>query len=151
MTESTSVESNAPYLTPEQLEQIENDEMPDEEFGELMFRQLMDSEALLSPGESFGLEKAFTGDNWGVVRRTALTMLTKPGKEVVEMFRDDRDFAVGMVPIYEGLAEYPRLLREFADYMEESHKRMMLAYCIREDMKAVFEEGRRQEGNSNGQ
>jgi hypothetical protein len=59
-----------------------------------------------------------------------------------EQFRDDREFAVGMVPIYDNLSEYTGMLREFADYMEESLKRLMLAYSGRTDMEDVFKEGK---------
>ena len=124
-------------------------EMSDEDFGEQMFTKLIESEAFFNNEEIMKVEENFV-KQYGMVRRTALGVLSKSGKEIHDLIKDKRSFAVAMVNVYEWLPEYVESLQNFISLMETAHTRLMLSYCSREDMEEVFVEGREEETTEGG-
>jgi len=114
--------------------------MLDENLTEVAYTQLMESGPLFDTEEMEETEQAFV--KWGFTRRMALGLLKNPGRKMYDLFQEDRDFAVTMVAGYDNIGNYSKMLREFADLMDQAHARMMLAYCNLADMDDVFKEGR---------
>ena len=104
----------------------------------------MGLEAYFTTDEMKNVERNFL-TNYGVIRRTALGILTKSGKEFLDLITDNRDFAVALVDVYDLLPEYVQKLTEFIELMEHVNARMLMAYANRPDMEEVFEEGRIQQ------
>lgn len=81
-------------------------------------------------------------DEMGWVRRAGHALLMKTGAELLDQFAQDREAAVALVCWYDQLERYIAMLDSLKELAEIAQARSLIAYAQREDMDAVFEEGR---------
>lgn len=84
-----------------------------------------------------------TTDNHGAARRTALAVLTMPCGKLIRSIEKDRKAAVAFAAAEAVIADYSKLLTELSGLIDEAHRRLGVALCIRTDMTEVIEEARR--------
>jgi hypothetical protein len=75
-----------------------------------------------------------------IARRMALLTLTKPFSELRDDVVADRELAIAIADIYNGLESTIETMRGIVEIMETSRNWQMMALVCREDMKSVFEE-----------
>lgn len=76
----------------------------------------------------------------GVWRRAALTVLTKPGKWLLEEIAKDRKNTVAFADLAAGVSQYAKRLRAIAELVDSAVIRINLSLCTRQDMESVLEE-----------
>ncbi len=90
----------------------------------------------------YELEERFVND-FGFVRRASLGVLTNSGKEIYDMFQEDRESEIAFVYVYDELPAYVKRLEDTLELMNAALARLLLSYAGRADMEEVLEEGRR--------
>lgn len=78
----------------------------------------------------------------GWIRRAGYLFLSKNGAELLDQFQQDREAAVAIVPWYDRVGMYVDMLDSLKETIEAARARVAMAYAQREDMEAIFEEGR---------
>lgn len=100
--------------------------------------------ALLSRDQAYDLEEKIGKDPFGLTRRIAFVILTQPGQRLIDLIKNNREFAVGHAAVLDNLQEYEKALRELADMIGCAHMRARVALCYREDMKDLYAQAKRE-------
>jgi hypothetical protein len=111
-------------------------------WGEKLFKDFDAQPAQISAEQLDEMESTFTGNPSGLFRRTALASLARSGAELIEGVTRDRETALEFVRVQDGISDYAKRLRSFADIMDSASVRIGIALCSREDMQTLMEEAK---------
>jgi hypothetical protein len=98
----------------------------------------------------FGGERQLTTGGNGDTRRAAVALLTKPGANLLDEVRNDRDFAVAVAQVFERLPVCIAQLEGLLEILRCSQMWMMIALCQREDMDQVKQKAKIEEHGEAG-
>lgn len=107
-----------------------------------LFEEVKAAPAVLTREQVHEIEEAVERRGW--IRRLAHMTLTKPGAEILDKIKQDREFAVAYVCWFDNVKGYMTMLDDLKETVEAASLWLAVAYAQREDMDAVFEEGRAQ-------
>jgi hypothetical protein len=106
---------------------------------EELFDMQREAPAVLTQDKMFSLEKAIEADREGVCRRPALTVLTKPGKHLLDEIGNDAELAAAeSAQILQALGPYTERLQSLLDMRLKSEAWLMVALATREDMNELL-------------
>ena len=105
-----------------------------------LLEQMKAAPALFTFEQIDEMEKVINELGW--VRRAGHALLMKTGGELLNQFEKDRDAAVTFVCWYDQTERYIKMLDSLKELAEVARSRALMAYAQREDMDAVFAEGR---------
>jgi len=88
---------------------------------------------LLNRSQLKRAESAFIGDGWGVIRRSAMSVLLMSGAELVAKISSDRATAEGFARLDDEIQEYLKYLRFHIQTLQTASARCSLALCFRKD------------------
>ncbi len=91
------------------------------------------TEPLLNRTQLRKAEAAFIGDGWGVIRRSAMSVLSMSGAELVPKITSDRATAEGFARLDDEIQQYLRYLRAHIQLLQTASARTSLALCYRKD------------------
>ena len=79
------------------------------------------------------VESAFIGEGWGMIRRSAMTVLSMSGAELVKNISMDRAAAEALARLDDEIQEYLKYLRMQMQTLQTACARCCLALCFRRD------------------
>lgn len=72
-------------------------------------------------------------------RRCSLVLLTMPAKELTEKVHSDRDFAIAVADVLDGIKDVVNVSEELTQLFRAVEARTILALSVREDMQEIVE------------
>lgn len=109
--------------------------------GAKLYRLVQRAPALFPPEEIVKLERKAQERDW--VRRAMWHVLSRPGRKLIEMARDNRGSAVALACLYDAMGEYRKNLKGLDEFVDAAEARLMIAIARRPDMDSVLADARR--------
>ncbi len=124
--------------------------LADDQFADRMFRKIEKAPAWFKNSDEVErFNKKISDRTW--IRRMATAVLEMSGKQLIERVEKDRDFTAALVPWYDRINDYLKMLDDVKDLVGHAQARFTLAIANREDMDQVFEEARKEERDDEGE
>lgn len=109
----------------------------DQHFAEKMLAQMMAMPAPISDRDSKIIEARLQDE--GAVRRTALALLTKPGKSILAHVTKDRKCAEAVAAVFVRMHDVTEFHQNLTNTLKQADVWLMLALAQRPDMQTLLD------------
>jgi hypothetical protein len=102
-----------------------------------LIRAIKTAKPLLTKPQLKVAESRFVANGWGVVRRSAMAVLSVPGTRLIQKISADRATAEAFVKLNIQIEQYVSFLHAQSELLKSASTRCILALCFREDFSEL--------------